>query len=269
MVTKDDFFYVGKDGSTSQLEKYSITTRSLQLRYVGHRSTVLSLFLREKMLFSGSYDTKIICWNEVDGQLIRTYNGHTGPVNALYVFDSSLYSAGQERIVLRWHIENGNIETVFPEHHDQTIWCFAFEPDSLYSGSIDTTVIRWDLNSSSRQFTYFGRNIKLRSLVLWKYFVVTGGDNLVIRIQDKSTTSVSPIEIISGHSTGIGCMIVQNDTLFSGSGDSTIRRRSLINFEQVKVYFGILRARKVSCPRSSKFCRRIVFRRKISLFRFL
>jgi WD40 repeat protein len=239
IVVKDDKFYVGKRGTTSQLEKYSATTRTLQLVYAGHRGTVFTVLLWEDLLFSGSADTKIICWDEGNGQIIRSYD-HTSAVQVLAIFNNNLFSAGLENNIVKWNIESGIIEKTFPNHHGNNVWCLAFEEGSLYSGSLDTTVIRWDLNTSSRKFTYFGRDFKLRSVVLWKNLVIAGGDGSTLIIQDKSQNSLFPVEIISGHLRGIICMTVLNDTIFTGGVDSTIRRRSLIDNAIIIIYYGII-----------------------------
>ncbi|KAI3655837.1 hypothetical protein MP638_002839, partial [Amoeboaphelidium occidentale] len=238
IVANDDSFYVGKVGIVSQLEKYSISTRSLQLRYEGHLNTVHSLILWDQMLFSSSTDTKIICWNEENGQIIRTYEGHPAAVQVISIFNNYLYSGGQEAIILKWNIDSGVIEKIFPFLHGNRIWCFAFEEGTLYSGSIDTSVIKWDLNTSSRLFSYFDRRIRLRSIVMWKNVVIAGGDNLGLVIQDRSQNSFFPVQIMSGHTSGVLAMIVFEDTLFSGGVDRKIRHRSLIDYSELKVYQG-------------------------------
>jgi WD40 repeat protein len=238
IVVKDDSFYVGKVGLTSQLEKYSMITRSLQQRYVGHRRTVLTLSILEDTLFSGSADQTIIRWNEKNGQIIRYYD-HTSAVEVLTIFDNYLFSSGQENKILKWNIKSGIVEKTFPKHHGGSIRCLAFEQGLLYSGSVDGTVIKWDLNTSSRISVYKGRKSRFWSLLLWKTFVIAGGESDAIKIQDKSQNSIFPVEIISGHSAeGIVCMTVLNDSLFTGGVDSTIRRRSLIDHMVVNVYYG-------------------------------
>lgn len=239
IVVEDSFFYVGKFGLASQLEKYSVTTRSLQLRYVGHRNSVETLLLWEGMLFYGSIDTNIICWDKERGQVIRIYEGQTGPIQAIAIFENFLYSAGRQAIIFKWSIDSGIVEKTFPALQSINIRCFEFYEGTLFSGSIDTTVIRWDPITASALYTYGGRNIKLRSVVLWKSFVIASGDNGVIRFEDKSQNSIAPLEIMSGHPTGgVLSLLVRDDTLFSGGVDSTIRGRSLLDYTDLKIYYG-------------------------------
>jgi WD40 repeat protein len=121
IVLKDDAFYVGKRGTSFQLEKYSSTTQNLQLVYEGHQDSVFAVFLWEDLIFSGSGDTKIICWNEGNGQIIRIFEAHTAAVLVISVFDSYLYSGGQKAVILKWNIDSGIVDRTFPSLHADTI----------------------------------------------------------------------------------------------------------------------------------------------------
>ncbi|KAI3655631.1 hypothetical protein MP638_001174 [Amoeboaphelidium occidentale] len=169
IVVNDDYFFVGKDGDVLQLEKYSITTRTLystfegkdgdvlQLKeysittrtlystFEGHVDSIFSLLLHKSIIFSGSADTKIICRNTDSNQIIRVYNGHTGSVRALSIFENYLYSAGENKDILKWSIDANTIEKVFVTYHRNIIRCMVLEPGSIFSGSTDSTVSRWDL----------------------------------------------------------------------------------------------------------------------------
>ncbi|KAI3659957.1 hypothetical protein MP638_004984 [Amoeboaphelidium occidentale] len=238
IIVSGDYFYVVKGGMTLNLVKYSISKRSLQLSYTGHQSTVLTLFLLDDKLFSGSTDTTIICWNEYTSRLIRVYEGHIDSVRVVSIHENYLYSAGQEFVIFKWNIESGNIEKRFPVAHKSSISSFAFDDGILYSGSLDTSVIKWDLNTSSRIITYSGRNKRLRSVVLWKNLVVASGDTSMFKIHDKSQDLVLPVEIMSGRLGDTGCILVHADVLFSGGTDKTIRSISLIDFSGLRVFYG-------------------------------
>lgn len=209
------------------------------MTYVGHQNAVVSLILWEEMLFSGSVDNKAICWNEKNGQIARIYNGHTSTVRVLTIIDNFLYSGDENGAILKWIIDTGVIEKRFPGHHTNAITCFAYTNGVLFSGSIDTTVIRWHLESSTRLFTYSGRNIKLRSFVLWKNFIIACGEGIPLIIHDKAQNSLFPVDAVSGRFRGIVCMVLLHDTLFTGGTDSTIRHLSLFDYSELKIYYGL------------------------------
>lgn len=240
IIATNSSFYVGKRDSVSQLQKYSSTTRSLQMTYEGHTDTVFTVILWNGMLFSGSGDRRIICWNDESGQVIRTYHGHINEVRAIAIIDGYLYSIGDENFMIKWIIDTAAIEIQVVAEHRNSLLCLAFDKRNIFSGSIDATVIKRDLNTLSRSFIYISRFSKLWSIVLWKNFVVTGGETPKIVIQDRYQNHILPVEIPSAHSDQNSCMVVLNDTLFSGGADSVIRRRSLIDYTELKVYYGAL-----------------------------
>jgi hypothetical protein len=75
--------------------------------------------------------------------------------------------------------------------------------------------------------------------------IAGGGDNQALLIQDRSQNFVFPVEIMSGHKGEIACLIISEDTLFSGGEDKIIRRRSLIDYSELKIYHGILSNKRI------------------------
>ncbi|KAI3658801.1 hypothetical protein MP638_002601 [Amoeboaphelidium occidentale] len=218
IIVNGDNFYVGKLGIVSQLEKYSIFTETLQLSYMGHTNSVNAVILWERMLFSGSADSKIICWNEANGQKIRVYEGHTAAVHIISIFENYLYSAGLQDSILKWNIDSGMIENVFPSFHSNRIWCFAFEKGSLYSGSIDATVIKWDVNTSSKLFTYSGSS-----------------DSAIRR---RCLINFTDLNIYYGHSRSVVALALDEKFMYSGSSDCTMKRWNITTGSFDKEYIG-------------------------------
>lgn len=256
IVVNEESFIVAKRGAIYNIEKYSISTRSLRLGYVGHESTVYTLFLWNTMLFSGSADTQIIGWNEETGEIIRIYYGHKSPVRLVAIYDNYLVSSAHLTVLVKWNIDDGRAVEVFPDGHRNLVLSFAFDQGSLYSGGLDAAAIRWNFTNVSVLFTYGGRNIKLRSVVPWKNYVIASGDSMELRVLDKSQNSIFPHQVMSGHSDdGVVCLILHGDILFSGGGDKTIRSRNLTNFVDLRVYYGkILVPRECLINRSHGYC---------------
>lgn len=186
---------------------------------MGHKNSVFILLFWEGTLLSGSGDAKIIRWNENTGQIIHLYEGHMAVVQIISIFENYLYSAGQELNIFKWNIDSGTIDKTFLAYHRHEVWCLAFEAGYLYSGSLDKSVIRRDLNTFSRLFTYSGRRISLQILVLWKNVLIAAGDSSTFRMLEKSQNLMFPVEVMSDHSSDVYCLIVFDDTLFSGSSD--------------------------------------------------
>jgi hypothetical protein len=63
-------------------------------------------------------------------------------VLVVHIHDNYLYSGVQDAIILKWNIDSGDIEERFPVSHISHVSSFAFAKGHLYSGSLDTTVIK-------------------------------------------------------------------------------------------------------------------------------
>lgn len=63
-------------------------------------------------------------------------------------------------------------------------------------------------------FTYEGHNKKLRSVVSWKNFVISGGEDAKIRIWDVSFNSIDAYAVLVDHKLDVVCLYVHNDILF-------------------------------------------------------
>lgn len=218
--------------------RFLIQGGTARLRFDGHFSSVLSLFLSDIVLVSGSTDRKVICWNPTNGNIIRTLTGHSDAVYTVGLFDEYVYSGGASRVVFKWNIENGEVLKMFPFIHISVVKCFAYRPSELFSGSIDTTVIRWNATSGAYRSQYRGRNKKLRALAAWKSFVISAGEDIEINIWDASIDSVEPLAVFTEHTLAINCLAIYDDSLYSGSSDKTVKQWNLQNFTMTTMFEG-------------------------------
>ncbi|KAI3655248.1 hypothetical protein MP638_006519, partial [Amoeboaphelidium occidentale] len=85
ILVNGDFLYIGKQSPTEQLEQIYTPSSSLSLSFNGHSDSIYALFHSESLLYSGSADTTIKCWNVQNGALIRTFQGYSDAVYALNV----------------------------------------------------------------------------------------------------------------------------------------------------------------------------------------
>ncbi|KAI3656233.1 hypothetical protein MP638_001689 [Amoeboaphelidium occidentale] len=180
----------------------------------GHSSGIFSLFLRDGLLFSGSIDKTIICWNAVNGEMFQTYLGHSGMVYSVSVYDGELYSTAPTGELFKWSIYDGTITKKFPEVHLSTISTLAYRSQTLFTGSYDTKVIKWDAVSGDILFRYSGTNSKIRSVVSWKNFIVCGGDDGEIRMWDASIDSIDPFATFDNNLAFIITLYVFEDNVF-------------------------------------------------------
>jgi F-box and WD-40 domain protein 1/11 len=237
-----DFVYVGKAEIFSQLFKLDISTLKLSESFEGHESSVFALAMSENLLFSGSADTTIICWNSDTGSIIRRFIGHSNYVYDLKVLGNGLYST-DSGIIIKWNINDGLIAQIFSANHALDVRSILLKERSLFSGSLDGVVMRWDIFTGLPFFTYKEYDKSLRTIVLWANLVISGGDDGKLKAWDTSVQDIEPYFVVSITDTSICSLCVYGYTLFSGSSDSAIREWNLTNFHyqkniQVTKYFG-------------------------------
>lgn len=185
---------------------------------------------------SGSADSNVICWNARNGDIIRILTSNGDLIQAVGLFEGFVYAGGSNCIAYQWNFDSGVLLKKFPVVHTNQIRVFAYRQAELFTGSIDTTVIRWDATSGNMLFRYSGISEKLRSVVAWKSVVIGAGANLEINMWDATVNSAEPLMVLFSHREPINCLSVNNDFLYSGSSDKTIKEWDLKNFTLKKMF---------------------------------
>ncbi|KAI3656002.1 hypothetical protein MP638_005179 [Amoeboaphelidium occidentale] len=235
VVASSNSLFVGKTLSPNVL-KLDIESGDIILNLNGHPTSVFSLFLLDSLLFSGSADTTIICWNSVNGEIIRKYIGHAGSVYTVAVFDGELYSTASGKELFKWSINDGQITKKFPAVHENTILSLAFKSQTLFTGSVDTTIIKWDSVSGDILFSYTGRNSVIRSVVSWQNFIISGGDDREIRMWDTSTNSIDPLAVFDNSRSNINCLYMFEDNIYSGDNNGDVKMFSVTKLILIRTY---------------------------------
>lgn len=208
------------------------------MSFDGHSDAVFTVYWSNNILVSGSADTSVICWNARNGDIIRVLTGNGDHIQAVGLFEGFVYAGGSNCIVFKWNIDSGEILKKFAVVHTNQIRVFAYRPMELFTGSIDTTVVRWDATSGNMLFQYKLQSKKLRSVVSWKYFVISAGADLEINVWDASINSAEPLIILISHREPINCLSVADDFLYSGSSDKTVNQWDLKNLTLNRIFEG-------------------------------
>ncbi|KAI3660263.1 hypothetical protein MP638_005126, partial [Amoeboaphelidium occidentale] len=235
IIAAEDSLFVGKDLLPYGL-KLSVRTGTVIFSLNGHIAGIYSLYLFDNFLFSGSVDTDVICWSALSGELVQSYSGHLGMVYAVAVFDGELYSATDFKELFKWNITEGSITTKFFVVDTGEMRCMAFKSRTLFTGSLDTTVFRWNSVSGELLFRYTGRNSKIRSIVSWKNFIISGGEDSEIRMWDASTDSIDPSFVIDNNRSIITSLYLFDDNLYSGDYRGDIWQIQMLNFSLFKTF---------------------------------
>lgn len=201
---------------------------------------VAAMHLMGNTLLASCSVMDIISWNTDTGEIMKRYQGHSLGVLAIIDHEGELYSGGWDLRIIKWSINDGQIIKEFSKSHANRIQCFFYGGQTLFSGSDDTTVLQWNISSGLPMKSFRGINTKLRSVIVWKSFAVSGGDDSEIRIWDDSINSLEPVRVLLGHQSSITNLLVYQDYLFSASSDTTIAQWNLTGMTKIRALIGTL-----------------------------
>mmetsp|Transcript_29980 Transcript_29980/g.86243 ORF Transcript_29980/g.86243 Transcript_29980/m.86243 type:complete len:487 (-) Transcript_29980:149-1609(-) len=104
--------------------------------------------------------------------------------------------------------------------HASPVTCLASSPHAVFSGSVDKTVIRWDLKSRQPSKTFRGHKGPIWCLAVTGSRVFSAGDDAQVIIWDAETGS--RLETISRHQSPVRCMVEANGILLTGSDSGAL-----------------------------------------------
>lgn len=87
----------------------------------GHNDIVQCIATQNNLLFTGSKDKSIICWDTNTGLCIRRFEGHRQPVKSITVDKNLLYSASSDKTVKQWNAITGECIKTFKGHEGSSL----------------------------------------------------------------------------------------------------------------------------------------------------
>src|SRR5258708_5256511 len=151
-------------------------------------------------------------------QYIHKLSGHSEGVYCLAVWRNYLWSGSYDKTIKQWSASGHCLNTL--HGHTGVLRCLCVWRDFLCSGSNDKTIQVWNLNGEcinqwkTESFPY--------SLTVWKNFLCTGHYDGSIKLWNDY--DVECTLTLNGHTGSVWCLVVDGDSLFSGSSDKTIRK---------------------------------------------
>lgn len=245
--------YLGRKSFSSGIVKLRISNMNSVMQIGSAIQTAFSLHFHNNILFSGLDDFTIVAWNPDTGGAIRTYNGHSGSVLALATNGDELYSAGVDKVILQWNIRSGELLQEFPPHHINKITSLALKDGLIFSAAFDAEIVQWNSTTGEQLRVFKTSRIILRSVAVWKNFVISAGEESKIAIWDNTADSIEPLKILTGHIYPINCLLVSGDFLFTGSSDKTVKQWKLMNDNPEKEFVGKSMHEKLTF-RTSRYC---------------
>ncbi|KAM9899678.1 hypothetical protein OXX79_005596 [Metschnikowia pulcherrima] len=130
----------------------------------------------------------------------------------------SVYS---ERYQLEKNWRNGTYSVTEFFGHTDGITCLQFNNKFLISGSYDSTVRIWNIDTGECVRTLSGHSKGVRSLSFDSHKLITGGYDSTIKVWNYRTGEC--ISTYRGHESTVCSVDASNRTIVSGSADSTVK----------------------------------------------
>eukprot|EP01135_Chromosphaera_perkinsii_P007596 Nk52_evm52s914 gene=Nk52_evmTU52s914 len=187
-----------------------------------HTGRIYDIMFHDNKLFSASVDRTISIWDPTSRECLHTFRGHTDGVNAICMSGDFLASASSDKTIKLWDLTRGEcvhtIEDnssdvlalcVGPDYlfcatqsadvkvfdrreyrlrhrlsgHRWEVWQLLFTGNStLFSGSFDHTIRRWDTRTLSSTGTLYGHKGYVHAMAEGRNNLLTGCGDKTIKL---------------------------------------------------------------------------------------
>ncbi|KAK2517570.1 hypothetical protein Q9233_013005 [Columba guinea] len=238
----------GSDDNT--LKVWSAVTGECVQTLVGHTGGVWSSQMRDSVVISGSTDRTLKVWNADTGECVHTLYGHTSTVRCMHLHGNRVVSGSRDATLRLWDIETGQCLHVLMGHvaavrcvqydghkvvsgaYDYTV---KFDGTHIVSGSLDTSIRVWDVESGNCLHTLMGHQSLTSGMELRDNILVSGNADSTVKIWDiKTGQCLQTLQGPSKHQSAVTCLQFSSKFVVTSSDDGTVKLWDLKTGEFVR-----------------------------------
>ncbi|KAJ3275368.1 SCF ubiquitin ligase complex subunit cdc4 [Terramyces sp. JEL0728] len=237
----------GSDDHTIHI--YDTKTGLLVKKLEGHAGGVWALQYWKSTLVSGSTDRTVRVWDMDTEECTHVFDGHTSTVRCLLIITPQLNENGvlepSEPLIVtgsrdatlrvwklpnpedkKWNPSTGYQNPYFKylfTGHTNSVRAIAGSGNVLVSGSYDTTVRVWNLDTGECSFIFEGHREKVYSIGYCHELkrAVSGSMDATVRVW--CTQTGVNLFVLDGHNSLVGLLELTPKYLISAAADSTLR----------------------------------------------
>ena len=127
----------------------------------------------------------------------------------------------KDRFMVGTNWKYGRCDTKIFRGHENGVMCLQFDDQMLATGSYDTTIKIWDIQSGEEQRSLQGHTSAVRCLQFDDNKLISGSLDNTVKIWNWRTGEC--LSTLAGHSGGVIGLHFDSSTLATGSTDGTIR----------------------------------------------
>lgn len=221
-------------------------------RYEGHSEEVNCIVRSGNFLFSGSRDSSIFQWDLTTNAFVRELRGHQRSVLNLVIHRGLLYSGSLDKTIIVWDAESGVVRARL-RGHDKSIQRLLVHDNMLFSGSYDHTLRKWHASTFQPLAEYKGHSKSIKCMLCVGTRLFSGSFDHDVRVWDATTNGLGiqalahPLAVLLGHRKSVVCLgasevLAEQDYVFSGSEDATVKMWDIASYQCVHTFEGHMRA---------------------------
>lgn len=147
---------------------------------------ILCIRASQEYIMAGTKVGTILGWDLITLQPSFTLKKHTSQINALLLNEDSLFSASDDKTIIHWSLESKQVVQELKRYstralgHLGPVSCLAICYTVLFSGGLDTTTRRWNIQTGVHEDAYFGPSKAVTAITCHNQSLFVGSDDFSV-----------------------------------------------------------------------------------------
>ncbi|MGH0155306.1 UNVERIFIED_CONTAM: hypothetical protein FKN15_074846 [Acipenser sinensis] len=253
-----DGIHVVSGSLDTSIRVWDVETGNSIHTLTGHQSLTSGMELKDNILVSGNADSTVKIWDIKTGQCLQTLQGphkHQSAVTCLQFNKNFVITSSDDGTVKLWDLKTGefirNLVTLESGGSGGVVWrirasntklvCavgsrngteetkllvldFDFDGIHVVSGSLDTSIRVWDVETGNSIHTLTGHQSLTSGMELKDNILVSGNADSTVKIWDiKTGQCLQTLQGPHKHQSAVTCLQFNKNFVITSSDDGTVK----------------------------------------------